>query len=294
MKKVIGTLLLALAWAGPVLAGAGVANARADAPRRSVALTCPTGTTCGSYTVPGLGARKQQVLSAGASVLDLAVALEESKDMLTSNYPFVRNPYGDNPFRIKPDEYNPFGDNKTGDSANFGIFKQNWGMLRLACSQFKGQTAAKYNNGAVVNNNLNQDVSCMNQDQSQYGATAWFAGQRAGATGLKNPNTADINSYKTAVYWIRDQLNSNAQNLKNDSRFWVYVPSLARVASSIVGDTAQNGTTIVKAVPAGAMTVHREGYASGPVRITFSDGAQMNGVATLYTNGDNMYRVTSH
>ena len=42
------------------------------------------------------------------------------------------------------------GDNKSGDSANFGVFKQNWGMLRQYCSNFKGQTAEDSNNGAAL------------------------------------------------------------------------------------------------------------------------------------------------
>ena len=88
----------------------------------AAAAACPrvNGTTlsCGSYTISGLGSRKQQVLGAGASVLDLAVAMLETDTMQTSDY--------------------SYGDGKTGDSANFGIFKQNWYMLRTSCSYFSG------------------------------------------------------------------------------------------------------------------------------------------------------------
>ncbi len=293
MKKTIVTSLLAIVGAGSLLATTGAANAGTDSPlpHRPAALTCPTGTTCGSYAVTGLGARKQQVIAAGATVLDLSVAMEETATMLTAYYPYVKNPYTDNPYRINPYEANPYGDNKTGDAANFGIFKQNWMMLRAGCGQFKSQTAANYNNGAALNKNIKQDVTCMNQDQSYYGMTKWFAAQRAGAAGLKNTSTTDINRYKTAVLWIQTQLNSNPQNLKNDTRFWVFVPSLYVVARSIVGDAAQNGTTVEKAVPEGPVSVGPDGDASVPVRITFSDGTHMDGVATRYANGDNTYTV---
>lgn len=41
------------------------------------------------------------------------------------------------------------GDGKSYDAANFGLFKQNWGVLR-ACAWrygFKGQPEANWNNG---------------------------------------------------------------------------------------------------------------------------------------------------
>jgi hypothetical protein len=41
------------------------------------------------------------------------------------------------------------GDNKVSDAANFGIFKQNWGMLRTCGSRagFVGQTPDQWTNG---------------------------------------------------------------------------------------------------------------------------------------------------
>jgi hypothetical protein len=166
---------------------------------------CPTGTTCGSYQVGGLGGRKQQVRNAGGNVLDLAVAMLEAENMGT-NY--------------------AYGDNKTNDSANFGIFKQNWLMMRSACSQFAGQSTSQWNNGSALNSNLSQDVTCLHQSQNHYGLNTWFAGHRNGAAGLSNPNTADINAYHTAVNWIRDRLTSSSVNLTNDTRYWVNVPPI--------------------------------------------------------------------
>jgi hypothetical protein len=166
---------------------------------------CPSGMTCGSYSVSGLGSRKNAVRSAGGNSLDLAVAMLET-DTMTANY--------------------AYGDNKSGDAANFGIFKQNWLMLRSACSSFSGQGESQYNNGAALNSNLGQDVSCLHQSQNHYGINTWFAGHRNGSSGLSNPNTTDINNYKTAVYWIQSQINSNSANLSNDTRFWVQVPAI--------------------------------------------------------------------
>ncbi|MFE0464162.1 carbohydrate-binding domain-containing protein [Kitasatospora sp. NPDC058965] len=166
---------------------------------------CPSGMTCGSYTVSGLGSRKGQVAAAGGNTLDLAVAMLET-DTMTATY--------------------AYGDNKSGDAANFGIFKQNWMMLRAACSQFSGQSADQYNNGAALNGNLGQDVSCLHQSQGHYGLSAWFAGHRDGSSGLADPNTADITNYRTAVYWIKAQLDANSANLSNDTRFWVQVPAI--------------------------------------------------------------------
>jgi hypothetical protein len=85
------------------------------------------------------------------------------------------------------------GDNKAGDAANFGIFKQNWFMLRAACDQFRGQSTSQWNNGAALNSNLSADVSCLHQSQNHYGIDRWFGGHRNGETGLNNPNTGDIN-----------------------------------------------------------------------------------------------------
>lgn len=38
------------------------------------------------------------------------------------------------------------------DAANFGLFKQNWGMLRVCAvsAGFVGQSEAEWNNGAIL------------------------------------------------------------------------------------------------------------------------------------------------
>ena len=208
MKRIVALAASAVTALSSLVAVTGALAVTAAEP--AAALTCPTanGTTmsCGSYTISGLGSRKQQVLNAGTSVLDLAVAMLETDTMQASSY--------------------AYGDGKTGDSANFGIFKQNWYMLRTSCSYFSGQTTSQYNNGAVLNSNLSEDVSCINQGQSHYGLTLWFAGQRDGQSGLSNPNQSVITEYQVAVEWIASQLNSSSSNLSNDTRFWVSVPAI--------------------------------------------------------------------
>ncbi|MEU8512828.1 carbohydrate-binding domain-containing protein [Kitasatospora sp. NPDC048722] len=180
-----------------------VRGSRADTEGSGTA--CPSGMSCGSYLVSGLGSRKSQVRAAGATSLDLAIAMLES-DRMAADY--------------------PYGDDKSWDAANFGIFKQNWLMLRTSCGQFSGQSAAQYDNGAALNSGLGQDVSCLHQSQNHYGLDTWFAGHRAGASGLSNPDTTDISHYKAAVYWIKAQLDSNSAHLGNDTRFWVQVPAI--------------------------------------------------------------------
>ncbi|KAG6853495.1 hypothetical protein C0991_003769 [Blastosporella zonata] len=96
----------------------------------------------GSYTVSGLGARKQQLINCGANYLDMAIAMLDND----------------------------------------------------------------WNTGAELNSNLCLDISLRHESMNHYGEGIWFAGQRDGASGLTNPNTQDIQNYKDAVYWIRDQL----------------------------------------------------------------------------------------
>lgn len=45
-----------------------------------------------------------------------------------------------------------YGDAKTRDAANFGLFKQNWGLLRVCADRagFVGQSEDEWNNGAKL------------------------------------------------------------------------------------------------------------------------------------------------
>jgi hypothetical protein len=118
----------------------------------------------GHYTVSGLGARKKAILNAGGNTLDLAIAMLETESM-TTNYAYGKDYcYSDFPpllflplllirlrlLRIRTNTC--IGDNKRDDAANFGLFKQNWGMLRVCATRagFAGQSTADWNNGAKL------------------------------------------------------------------------------------------------------------------------------------------------
>ncbi|KAF3045258.1 hypothetical protein E8E11_000597 [Didymella keratinophila] len=102
-----------------------------------------------SYTMSGLGSRKQQVFNAGASSLDLAIAMLETDNMIYQLYVASR-----------------------------------W--------------------------------DC----QNYYGYDRWFAEHRSGASGLATPNTVNINTYKSAIQWVQQQIDSNTKYRSDDTRFW--------------------------------------------------------------------------
>lgn len=159
----------------------------------------------GSYTVNGIGNRKKAILTNGGDVWDLSIAMLET-EFLTTNY--------------------TYGDAKTNDAANFGIFKQNWFMLRTSTEEFKSYTSDDYNKGAVLNTDLKQDIKTRQESQKHYSTDKWFAGHRNGESGLSNPNTQDITNYKDAVTWIHEQLSSDEKYLSDDTRFWVSVVAI--------------------------------------------------------------------
>jgi hypothetical protein len=157
----------------------------------------------GSELKKGLGARKQVILGAGGSILDLAIAMLET-DAMTANY--------------------KYGDGKTEDAANFGIFRQNWLMIRSSWPAFASLTATDFHRGAALNNNLDLDIRILHASQNNYGMNRlWFPGHRMGGTGLRNPHVVNFNEYRSAVYWIRDQINANKKYLTDDTRWWVDV-----------------------------------------------------------------------
>ncbi|KAK3897386.1 hypothetical protein C8A05DRAFT_47983 [Staphylotrichum tortipilum] len=168
----------------------------------------------GSYKVSGLGNRKKAILGAGGTTLDLAIAMLETENMQTLQIWL------------------------TYDAANFGLFKQNWGMLR-ACAWrygFKGQSQNNWNNGnrlkcltrspPSLSWDVYADVASRWDCQEYYGYDKWFARHRNGATGLKNPYTNDINNHKSAVQWIQKQIDSNSKYKTDDTRFWVNVMAI--------------------------------------------------------------------
>jgi hypothetical protein len=162
----------------------------------------------GAYTVKGLGARKQVVFSSGGNLLDLAVAMLESDNMLVSDY--------------------PYGDKKTLDEANFGIFKQNWLMIRSTVKQYANLKDVNFGTGVALNQSLTFDIQVLHASQKHYGMGVfgkWWAGHRGGYSGIHNlwPKY-DIDNYQKGVYWIRDEIKKDPRFLSDDTRFWVDVP----------------------------------------------------------------------
>lgn len=127
--------------------------------------------TAGQYEVPGLGERKRLLTAAGGDSFDMAVAMMETESM-----------------RSSPEGY-PFGDvypnkiPKTGDAANFGIFKQNWFMIRHAWRPFKSFGDSQWQTGIALNKDLKLDVNILHASRAFYGDD-WFIGQRQGAIAL--------------------------------------------------------------------------------------------------------------
>lgn len=166
----------------------------------SLVAAAPMKRETGSYTVSGLGSRKQAIIAAGGTDLDLAIAMMETEDMQTGY---------------------KYGDGKTNDAFNAGIFKQNWYMLRQATARYSGQNPSQYNNAAELNSNLALDIAQRHEAQKHYGETKWFAGHRNGQSGIENPNTSDIKNYQNGVYWLRSQIQSNRKYRTDNTRFWI-------------------------------------------------------------------------
>ncbi|KAF4764672.1 hypothetical protein N7455_010595 [Penicillium solitum] len=156
----------------------------------------------GSYTSPGIGARKKAILDAGGNTRDMAIAMLETNTM-TTDY--------------------TYGDGKTGDGTNFGVFKQNWYMLRNSASEFLGQTVAQVSNGAILNSDLKKDIQARHDGENHFGYEIWFSGHRNGESGVNNPGTADIQTYINGVSWIQQQIESDDKYQSDDTRFWIDV-----------------------------------------------------------------------
>ncbi|MFZ5892654.1 MAG: hypothetical protein ACOY0T_16465 [Myxococcota bacterium] len=162
-------------------------------------LSCPNGMNCGCYIVSGLGANKKKILDAGGDIRFLASAMMET-EKLTTDY--------------------PHGDNKTGDSFNAGLCKQNWYMMRQCHPAWKGMSASQYETSSVLNSDTKLDVTVYNECRSMYPDNQWFAGHRNGQTGIMNPNTSDIAGFRAATEWTQARL---AGHTCDDVRFWVDV-----------------------------------------------------------------------
>lgn len=201
---------------------------------RGTANVPASGTGPGAY--PGLGARKQSLVSAGGTDLDLAAAMLETERML-ADYPF-----GDTVNGVP----------KTGDSACFGIFRQNWYFIRTsgAMPALPGPTQpgqgplglaeADWHRGGDLNSDLTLDVRVLHASQAQLGVDQWFAAHRWGTSGreafaravagstsaVDRARLADIGNYQNAVEWILGQIRAHPALRTNDQKVWVDVPAV--------------------------------------------------------------------
>ncbi|KAK4696163.1 hypothetical protein P7C71_g1718, partial [Lecanoromycetidae sp. Uapishka_2] len=114
-------------------------------------------------------ARKAALQKLGATDQDLAITILETSCNMDSDYP-----YGD----VEPASAG--GGPKTGDAANFGLFKNNWLQIRTYCTQFQGQNASDWNNGAVLNSDDGAAIICQHEQQQKIpgGIGAWWGAQR--------------------------------------------------------------------------------------------------------------------
>jgi hypothetical protein len=171
------------------------------------------------YMVKGLGKRKKLLIQSGGNLFDMAVAMLETENMLaipSANYPFG-------------DKY-PNGHLKTGDAANFGIFKQNWGMIKAAWFPWR---TANWRSGAVLNYDLAKDIQILHECIRHFiPKDHWFAGHRYGTTGLALPSrpnlhvTRNVLFYRDAVLWIEGQLKKNKKYETDDTRICVDVAAI--------------------------------------------------------------------
>jgi len=114
-----------------------------------------------------------------------------------------------------------YGDNKTGDSWNGGTCKQNWGTMRECWTPWNGLGPNDYAQADSINSDRGLDVQVYSACCSYFGAN-WWAGHRNGASGLMNPNTADINNFKAAMDWTYDRI-QEGDHFCDDVRFWAMV-----------------------------------------------------------------------
>jgi Glycosyl hydrolase family 134 len=194
-----------------------------------------TATPANFGTAPGLPARKAALRAGGGTLLDLAVAMLETEHM-------------------DPSADYPFGDGKTEDAANFGIFKQNWHYIRTSGAMppratpvplpnpvmtGTGLDKADWLRGAQLNEDLDLDVRVLHASQASLGLNQWFAAHRQGETGQLafqaaasgGPTTAahratlsDVANYQSAVEWIVRQLASDPAVQTDDRKVFVQVP----------------------------------------------------------------------
>jgi outer membrane protein OmpA-like peptidoglycan-associated protein len=180
-------------------------------------------------TFPGLGARKSALRSNGGNLLDLAIAMLETETM-----------------DAHPNPNYPWGDAKQGDAACWGIFRQNWGLIRTSGAMRAlsgprpGLDEIDWPRGQELNDDLKLDVDVLHASQAKLGLNQWFAGHRQGGSGLtafkaaatgftnaeQRGQLGDIADYQNAVEWIMDRLKRDPALQTDDRKAFVQVPAI--------------------------------------------------------------------
>lgn len=174
---------------------------------------------------------KAAIQAAGGGTLLLAIAMLEDSHL-------EARPHADYPFG---DKY-PDGAPKTGDAANFGIYKMNWFMIRqcLSVKPIIGSQPAAFA-WRAAGNRINGDpklatrviLEAMSKWSSSApsatGASAgnFWAGHRWGESGLRAlPGTdwKDIDAYYRSVQTIKRKCDADETVWTTAIRYWVRLP----------------------------------------------------------------------
>jgi hypothetical protein len=168
-------------------------------------------------------ATKSAIFASGGETLELAIAMLENEDLLA--------------------DY-PFGDCKTGDAANFGIYKMNWYMIKRCPSAMPligSNPASSVSTG--VGKAINSDAMLATKilleamkrwptdapDPTKPVSNNFWAGHRWGQSGLDNwpdTNWGDIQRYYLSVQAIKAKCDLEATVWTTDVRYWVDVPAV--------------------------------------------------------------------
>ena len=175
-------------------------------------------------------ATKSAIKAAGGGTLCLAIAMEEDKHL-------VSQPHGDYPFG---DIY-PGGAAKTGDAANFGVYKMNWYMLQQCASArpLIGSQPPNYawrSAGTRINNDVGLATKLLLEAMNTWSIAApkpaannFWGGHRWGQSGLDNApgvDWKDIRAYYDAVLAIKAECDKDADVWASTTRYGVKVKNV--------------------------------------------------------------------
>jgi len=175
-------------------------------------------------------ATKQAIRQAGGGSLALAIAMLENKFLIA--WPHADYPFGDR---------SPDGTPKTGDAANFGVFKMNWFMIRqcpTGLALIEDQPAPTWSSvGTLINADAGLATRLLLEAMEKWSIAApdpanpvagnFWAGHRWGETGLMAlPETdwPDIARYYRSVQVIKARCERDDEVWSTNVRYWVDVP----------------------------------------------------------------------